>query len=104
MARLDAPSDANGVARSPSPPRRDRGRPASSAGKDATRTATADKHGGAWWTRLPDQLELWYFRYSVTVGIYMLDRWERYLFNAVAVGLVAALLRAAWTATAKLLL
>ena len=60
-----------------------------------TRSATLDVPHRGVWARICNGCELWYFRYSVTVGIYMLDRWERYMFNAIAISLCGALVRIA---------
>jgi hypothetical protein len=30
-----------------------------------------------------------YYQYTLTTGVYMLDPWERYLFNTVVVGTMA---------------
>jgi len=42
-----------------------------------------------WHTRVAQKLERWVFLYNVTTGLYMLEWWERYLFNAVFVVLFA---------------
>lgn len=36
-----------------------------------------------WHARVAQKLERWGFLYNVTTGLYMLDWWERCLFNAV---------------------
>lgn len=41
-----------------------------------------------WPERVAQKLERWVFLYNVTTGLYMLDWWERCIFNAVFVVLL----------------
>lgn len=38
-----------------------------------------------WYSRVAQKLGQWSFLYNVTTGLYMLDMWERCLFNAIFV-------------------